>query len=88
MALNIASSPLGIGQFDVISIVMRQTTTSVTTGTLPRIETKRLYFSISNTNPGTYIIAGCVIIFRECVCGWMVYRNQQFLAMIINKPGN
>ncbi|WP_235895662.1 hypothetical protein [Yersinia alsatica] len=58
MALNIASSPSGIGQFDVISIVMRQTTTSVTTGTLPLIETQRLYFSMSNTNPGTYIIAG------------------------------
>ncbi|ELI8362743.1 phage tail protein, partial [Yersinia enterocolitica] len=56
VALNIASSTSGIGQFGAVSTVTGQT--AITTGTLALIESQRLYFSMSNTNPGTYIIAG------------------------------
>ncbi|MFA3761654.1 MULTISPECIES: hypothetical protein [unclassified Yersinia (in: enterobacteria)] len=58
VALSIGSSLSGIGQFGAISTVTGQTATSITTGTLSLIEIQRLYFSMSNTNPGTYIIAG------------------------------
>ncbi len=58
VALNIASSTSGIGQFGAVSTVTGQTATAITTGTLALIESQRLYFSMSNTNPGTYIIAG------------------------------
>ncbi|HFD8346554.1 TPA: hypothetical protein ACF6JK_001025 [Yersinia enterocolitica] len=58
MALNISSSPSGIGQFGAVSTVTGQTATAITTGTLSLIESQRLYFSMSNANPGTYIIAG------------------------------
>lgn len=58
VALNISSSSSGIGQFGAVSTVTGQTATAITTGTLSLIETQRLYFSMSNTNPGTYIIAG------------------------------
>ncbi|CNH99151.1 phage tail protein [Yersinia enterocolitica] len=58
VALNISSSPSGIGQFGAVSTVTGQTATAITTGTLSLIESQRLYFSMSNANPGTYIIAG------------------------------
>ncbi|MDN0109045.1 hypothetical protein QVO02_00285 [Yersinia mollaretii] len=58
VAISISSSPSGIGQFGTVATVSGQTSTSITTGTLALIEKQQLYFSMSNTNPGIYIIAG------------------------------
>ncbi|MCB5307484.1 hypothetical protein LH416_05280 [Yersinia massiliensis] len=57
VALSLSSSSSGIGQFGASAIVSGSTSSSGETGTLPLIESQRLYFSMSNTNAGSYSIS-------------------------------
>lgn len=57
VAMSLSSSPSGIGQFGSSAVVSGSTSSSGETGTLLLIETQRLYFSMSNTNAGSYSIS-------------------------------
>lgn len=57
VAMSLSSSLSGIGQFGASAVVSGATSSTGETGTLSLIETQRLYFSMSNSNAGSYSIS-------------------------------
>ncbi len=57
VAMSLFSSTSNIGQFGTSTVVVGSTSSSGETGTLPLIESQQIYFIMSNTNAGSYLIS-------------------------------
>ncbi|MCB5309202.1 tail fiber protein [Yersinia massiliensis] len=57
VGMYLQSNSTGIGQINGVASVSGATSSSTITGTLPLIETQRLYFSMTNTATGSYAMS-------------------------------